>query len=409
MPNYTAPSNRLTLAAVLTAASCALLGCSLFEPESDWECFNPDCSAADSGNSDASAGASDAGDDAASAGADASSGSGGASGTGGDAASACTACDSGLVCNELDGRCVQCLDNADCKSQAPVCTVDHRCVSCTLDRHCPSVTPACNNDNTCVGCTDSARHCGGNTPLCDSDRHECVQCLKNSDCMDSAASRCNDGACQPCTGPLHCKHLDNLSICDTSLGSGECVQCTGAQYAACGTDSITGRPFVCDSVKRKCSDQTERSSGLCGGCVSDAECPTGQLCVLQEFDSATIGYFCVWKKQAGIGGAPTSCSDARPYVQAVPDTESIDGTNAEVCTLALSTCPAHQDFRGTGCSGATPSGDAECGVDPVADGYCRLFESGPDVYRCTVGCLSDDDCKAGSTCDTLVTPQVCKF
>lgn len=417
MRSYTPPSSRLVLPLLIGASSCSLLACTLFEPESHWECFNRDCSPIDSGTSGIGAGGSgvnnrDAGRDAAapdsSTGGTADSGSG--SQDSGGAVSACTDCSTDQVCDEAAGECVQCLDNDDCHSPTPVCTVDHRCVACTLDRHCPSTTPACNDDNTCVGCTDSALHCGDDKPLCDPARHECAQCLEDADCTDPAAAHCGDGTCVPCTGPLHCAHLDGLGICDTSSGSGECVQCTGTQYGACGIDSVTSRPFVCDSINRTCANRAEHSSGLCGGCVTDAECPSGQLCLLQEFESATIGYFCMWQRGAGVGGAPASCTTARPYRDTIVDAESIDGTTADVCTLRVSTCPAHADFDIETCSGATPTGDAQCGFDKADDGYCRALPAPDDgVFHCTTGCLTDDDCKIGSTCDTLVTPQVCTF
>src|SRR5690349_22132663 len=128
MPNYTAPSSRLLLVVVLGACSCSLLGCSLFEPESDWECFNPDCSAVESGVSGSGAGGDDADVDAGRSGSSGgSSGSGGTSGIGGTdggAGSACMECDADKVCDEVGGECVQCLGNEDCESSAPVCTVD---------------------------------------------------------------------------------------------------------------------------------------------------------------------------------------------------------------------------------------------------------------------------------------------
>ncbi len=52
------------------------------------------------------------------------------------------------------------------------------------------------------------------------------------------------------------------------------------------------------------------------------------------------------------------------------------------------------------------AGDAMCGRDSVNDGVCRMF--GSTTNRCTVFCLSDDDCP-GTSCDTGASPRVCLF
>ncbi len=165
-----------------------------------------------------------------------------------------------------------------------------------------------------------------------------MECTEHGQCENPTPECREDRTCGACTGDEACEGRAEAPVCDLSGDAsfaGRCVRCTGKDYD-CGEDSATDKPFVCDSLARECSEEVKGSSGLCGECVSDAECPAGQLCVLQELESATIGWFCMWQKQAGVGAAPTSCSNARPYVDAVPDAESIDGTTAEVCTLALS-------------------------------------------------------------------------
>ncbi len=323
-----------------------------------------------------------------------------------------------------DGRCAPCSSAAACAGRGVRSSCDDdagsetfgECVQCRGHEDCPADMPAC-TDGECATCSDD-EPCDGRSGSahCDTDedssfRGQCVECTAHAQCENPTPECGQDRACGACTSDDACEGRAEAPVCDRSSVEsfgGRCVQCTGKNYD-CGEDTVTSKPYVCDSLARDCSEEVEGSSGLCGECVSDAECPVGQLCVLQQFESATIGWFCMWQKQAGVGGAPTSCSNARPYVDAVPDAESIDGTTAEVCTLALSTCPAHQDFRATDCNAATTSGDEECGVDETDDGYCRLFESGPDVYRCTAGCGSDDDCPVGFACDTLVTPRVCEF
>ena len=361
--------------------------------------------------------------------ADAGDGDAGAFGDGdstgdGDTSSPCAPCPTQQVCDDTTGSCVECLGDRDCDSG--VCD-DNVCVECLSDVDCDSDSPACLR-NICVGCTDSDEHCGGDAPLCETSTNTCAQCLSDGDCGDPSASLCDAGTCVPCTHNLHCAGVltgdgaTELGVCDTSGGDGVCVQCTGHDYAGCGTcdpvvhecgddDEFTGDALVCDSLTKSCSDQPEASSGLCGECVSDAECPAGQLCVLQEFDSATIGYFCFWEKNAGQGGAPTSCPTARPYIETVLDADSIDGLTADVCALEVSTCPGHQDFRSpeVDCAPTGTPDDTLCGEPNVSDAYCRLFAPDPDVYRCTVPCLSDDDCRPGSDCDIMADPPHCEL
>lgn len=270
---------------------------------------------------------------------------------------------------------------------------------------CADETPYCDEaSDACVACLDH-EHCEAPTAYCN-EAQECVECLESSPCLGATASRCDDGTCAPCETNEDCGHLEGQGVCD----GGECVECTGKDYASCGMDDAK-RPLVCDSLTRTCSEQPQASRGLCGGCVSDAACQAGMLCVQERFlpDGVDLGYVCAW--QRGAEGAPALCSSARPYVQTRSNIVSIDGTEANVCTLAVSSCLAHTHFRSLDCETETPDvTDAGlCGEADVEDGLCVLFESnGEDnLYRCTVPCLSDDDCQSGSACDTETNPRRC--
>lgn len=76
-----------------------------------------------------------------------------------------------------------------------------------------------------------------------------------------------------------------------------------------------------------------------------------------------------------------------------------------VCSPALTTCPALNQFRMLACTTPFVS-DAECGVTGLDDGLCRMVDA--VTNRCTVPCLSDDDCKFGSTC-SVSAPSYCQF
>ena len=191
-------------------------------------------------------------------------------------------------------------------------------------------------------------------------------------------------------------------------GAGTCVQCTGTDYSACGQSA--GKKLVCDSVNNTCSTVAEQSSGLCKTCVSDAQCPLGEMCVNETFNGSSVGYFCFYKQGDTANGAPASCfSNGRPYSGVLKSAASIDGQTADICSLVTSTCSALNQFRSTNCTSATgTANDQLCGFAPGIDSKCAATTAA-DVYSCTVTCGSDLDCRSGFTCNTGINPPVCSF
>ena len=275
------------------------------------------------------------------------------------------------------------------------------------DGACEGATPVCDEEqDSCVQCLESSSDCEAPMPFC-GDAHECVECLDNLACPEPTESKCDDGTCSPCQTNEDCTHIEGKGVCD----EGECVECTGTDYAACGTNDEL-EPLVCDSLTRTCSTQARSSAGLCASCVSDAACETGMLCIRERYlpDGVDLGYVCAW--QRGAEGAPSLCADARPYVQARTALVSIDGTQGNMCVLAVSTCAAHADFRSTNCETETPDtvDNDLCGETALDDGICQLSESaGDNVYRCSVPCVGDDDCPENFDCDTNASPQRCEL
>jgi hypothetical protein len=147
--------------------------------------------------------------------------------------------------------------------------------------------------------------------------------------------------------------------------------------------------------------------------VSDAQCKAGQLCVMQTYDDPgdapnggelEVGYFCFWRQDsAGVPGG--DCGNARPFVDTRPSATSIDGVQATVCGLAVTTCAGYAQFRSEPCTG--PDDDTACGDARFSqDGYCEQFSVG--MFRCTTPCLSDDDCDVGTTCNSS-PPKYCNL
>ena len=163
-----------------------------------------------------------------------------------------------------------------------------------------------------------------------------------------------------------------LGICDV----GTCVECTGPQRGACGTN-------VCNSRTRLCSNNLAGSATTCATCVSDAQCEPDARCVQQVFGGTVIGDFCL---PIPTGG---SCNGVRPFVGLVTVATLDSATPTGVCTLRATTCPGLNDA-------AEPCDqDADCGAAGAADGLCVEF--GGD-NQCTTPCSSPNDCNGA--CDT---------
>lgn len=311
------------------------------------------------------------------------------------------------MCDEVTDTCVECLYSTEhCAAPTAACDPEgHACVECVETADCSEgvCDPAMHQ---CVECLEH-EDCVAPTALCDAE-HFCVECLENEACTDTTASWCEAGSCSPCQTHADCSHLEGVAVCD----AGTCVECTGTEYASCGANDA-GKPLVCDSKARSCSEQVEGSVGLCGDCVSDASCKQGMRCIQERFlsNGTLLGYVCAWER--GAEGAPASCSTARPYAQARLAVMSIDGAEADMCALRVSTCQAHADFSAKNCETevADATDDTLCGEPALNDGICELQETVGDdnVYRCTVPCGSDDDCRTNFACDIEADPPRCNL
>jgi hypothetical protein len=275
------------------------------------------------------------------------------------------------------------------------------------DDACSVPTPICNETtDTCVECLAPADCTTGAKDKCDAASNTCVECLEAADCGSPTAARCDGGACVKCESNDDCTHIAGKTVCDTAAG--ECVQCTGKDYASCGSDM--GTPLVCDSLLRTCTTNKKASAGLCKPCVADDQCTAGKLCVQEQFGSPAqdVGYFCFWQQGDTANGAPEDCfSGGRPYADILNDQISIDGVTADICGLRSSTCIARNQFSSKDCATSSAADDTKCGFDAGEDSKCT--QASPSQYRCTMTCGSDDDCPIGFACDTGANPPVCEL
>ena len=147
---------------------------------------------------------------------------------------------------------------------------------------------------------------------------------------------------------------------------------------------------------------------LCQPCVSDAQCPAGELCYQEQFNGGPVGYFCFYKQGDTANGAPANCfANGRPYAKPETTAISIDGDAATLCTLRASTCTALNQYSSKDCAPTGTPQDALCGFSPGTDSKCAETSTGSGVYRCTTVCGGNEDCRTGFTCNTGAIPPVC--
>jgi len=313
-------------------------------------------------------------------------------------------------CDVLRGSCVQCRGQLDCVTG--LCEVGAgKCVECLSHETCVDPAAArCSGTGACATCADNSQcaHIPGKN-VCSAGA--CVACAAHSDCAMADASQCSaQSSCTGCTDDAQCAHIPGKNVCS----AGACVQCTGTKAEACGFSGSDR--LVCDSINKTCSTLKAGKAGPCKPCVSDAQCVPGQLCVQEIFNGNMLGFACFWKK-GGQNGAPASCFiDGRPFSKQLSSASSIDGATADICTLSISSCLAFEQFKSGDCATdptAPPAvrmaDDSKCGVVPGADARCAVVQGEVGVFRCTMTCLSSEDCKFPVACDDTVSPNVCKF
>ena len=151
-----------------------------------------------------------------------------------------------------------CRSNVDCGGDARLCAGDGRCVECLQQADCGGASICDAVSRACLDRCSSAADCGGDR-LC-APRGLCVRCVTDADCGSSSGSGPGGGFCSP--------ELDRCIECRSNIdcgggtcsAEGECAECT--TNAECRPDE----PF-CDVNRRECVE-----------CVTDAQCRPGTRC-----------------------------------------------------------------------------------------------------------------------------------
>ncbi len=192
-------------------------------------------------------------------------------------------CGDAGVCEVDAGLCVECRSDGDCTDKAkPRCDPQfNKCVPCLPDKdncdhaqYCDGMNgayacaPGCKNDQDCNDGGDA-----GAGPLeCDTMKHQCVNCLKDSECP--LGKVCHSGMCvsgcnnmQKCPNPLACC---TMTCVDTTTDYQNC--------GGCGKTCNNGWN-CCNSM---CSNPANDAMN-CGGCGIVCTTPHGTpACVLRN-------------------------------------------------------------------------------------------------------------------------------
>jgi hypothetical protein len=356
------------------------------------------------------------------------------------------------VCDDANGRCVQCLADGDCPNNgqcvANVCQVcdpaDHAgcaanqlccngaCVATGggVGESCSACGNSCPQDSTST-CTNRVCRCGNNaacggqTPFCNDAPGMCTGCRNDGDCN---GQQCVAGACRACdpSDDAGCVATGNTPVCGANFQCracgndgecsenptgafcnsvvGRCRRCNEASDAPC--DLITP---ICDEVDNRCEDcigdqgcidrpgnENQCVNGDCrlcdpqgnAGCTANSNTP---VCSNVTFTcrGCAADADCTGNPEGGVCDLATGrCGDCDP------------GRNA--CPAATPIC----DSGSLSCRGcaAGAAGDAECAplagdADQCVAGRCRACDPGDDA-GCAEGSASPICDAASFTCRT---------
>lgn len=300
-------------------------------------------------------------------------------------AALCAPCDSATFCGP---------SCSPCGASTPLCHNRNgifTCVQCTEDSQCPN--GRCDTTtNECRGCRTDANCPKGE--YCGTD-NECHECTADAHCPRGEV--CADNSCQPCSTQDSCAG----SSCNCCPGGLKCAaSAAGASPTCveCTTDTDCSDGKRCDATNGRCVEQvaecntSERCGSQCVKCPSDRPfCLDGQVCVECRSDlECGNGKFCV------SGECATCTIDKRC------------GSRCEACPGETPFCFTDGTAKGSSCVGCLQNED--CGPGGTCDPIKRQCSASTCSVTCTEGtvchgnacvqCFADAHCPCGGTCDT---------
>ena len=301
------------------------------------------------------------------------------------------------------------------------CDADKKC----LDGYCvPKDTKEC--DNGTKGCSKQGvpQICENETwkklDACSADKH----CF-DGECVIQTSSVCTDGAhqCSADGVPQICQNQGWVTL-DACKNHEVCNKATGACEAAAACDSERCRTMGQDQYAGNVCIQGE--NGTQCGCYFDEDCNDGYTCD-QNLSQCT---------KADTPPTPQEPSEACLWHAGsyACDGDSLISCSLDGAVISREHCPSSSGsaYLGEKCILHTNDGSLSCGCNSNSD--CKFgYECGSDSYcskkECTsqacssqsgkqyvgnvcvasyiegvedCGCKSNDDCKDGYTCDTVM-------
>lgn len=298
------------------------------------------------------------------------------------------------VCDELAGKCVQCLFSTQC---AP----DERCT----DQVCEAVFP-------CASSLDCVSHAP--TTICEPATSTCVQCVEPADCPSTAD--CIDNVCepyQPCDTSLDCT---TPQVCDPARG--KCVNCVSEadcrEGEMCiGSECVVRTACVSDNQCTPIGKLCDKNLGYCADCFNNDACPDAYhchlgSCVLDTCEAGAAscqGNALITCNAAGDGfSAPQPCPAGTTCQQGLGCVSSNckPGTSCQSDTLVTCSPDGATVVSTVDCAAkGMRCIDAECSSLVCAPNqtYCE----GSEVRRCNAdgsGSTLVQACSTNQVCDT---------
>ena len=300
-------------------------------------------------------------------------------------AALCAPCDSSTFCGP---------SCSPCGASTPLCHNRNgifTCVQCTEDDQCPN--GRCDTTtNECRGCRTDANCPKGE--YCGTD-NECHECTTDDHCPRGQV--CADNSCQPCSTQDSCAG-SSCNCCPGGLKCASAAPGASPSCVECTSDTECSDGKRCDVANGRCVEKvaecntSDRCGSQCVKCPSDRPlCLDGQVCVECRSDlECGDGKFCV-------SGECASCI-----------TDKRCGTRCEACPGDQPFCLTDGTAMGSSCVGCLQNED--CGPGGTCDPVKRQCSASTCSVSCTEGtlchgnacvqCFADAHCPCGGTCDT---------
>ncbi|QQR88921.1 MAG: hypothetical protein IPJ88_11905 [Myxococcales bacterium] len=255
-------------------------------------------------------------------------------------------------------------------------------------QQCPAETPICDLDKKeCVQCRDANDCSDESKPLCDESSGQCGECTSSADCTNEATARCDAAtlSCVACQESSDCAGITGKTACDVSAGVCK-TACSEDLDAACG-----GK--VCDVTQVTCSEFDPDDAENCQACVADAQCKANHKCVPMQYGDPPEfhGNYC-------LKIANGDCVEPFQTVLDLVSVSSADGSApGTFCGInqELATCEAILAWN------KPCTEDGKCTIDDVETdtlgAICRKV--GGSDNRCTYPCGDSADCNPTRVCE----------